>query len=253
MRHFLTIFGQEIRALLYSASTYIAGVLFLFLMAFFFMVILRDYADSPQEVPPAAVFFRIFFIPVFFMVPLLTMRSLAEERRLGTLETLLTTPVSTTEVVLGKFCAAYVLYLLLWASTLGFHYLLHHYARDPRLLDTGVLVGGYAFIAVSGLLFIAIGIFASSLTRSQAVAGILSCVMLMLLILGSNYLGGLAILQQEMLHPAKAAVDSFQVFQHLEDFRNGVIDTRQIIFYLSGATLALIFSILGVEAKLLHS
>ena len=106
-------------------------------------------------------------------------------------------------------------------------------------------------IAVSGLLFVAIGIFASSLTRSQAVAGILSCVMLMLLILGSNYLGGLAVLQQEMLHPAKAAVDSFQVFQHLEDFRNGVIDTRQIIFYLSGATLALIFSILGVEAKIL--
>ncbi|MFI5336110.1 MAG: ABC transporter permease [Opitutales bacterium] len=252
MRHFFTILSQEIRALLFSASTYIAAVLFLLLMAFFFLIILKDYTLAPQETPPAADFFRTYFIPVFFMVPLLTMRSLAEERRLGTLETLLTTPVSTAEVVLGKFAAAYLLYLALWGSTLGFHYVLHHYARDARLLDPGLLIGGYLFIAVSGLLFVAIGIFASSLTRSQAVAGILSCVMLMLLILGFGYLSGLAVLQRDFFHPAKAAVDALQIDQHLEDFRHGVIDTRQIIFYVSGATLALIFSILGVEAKLLH-
>lgn len=253
MRHFFTILSQEIRALLFSASTYIAAVLFLLVMAFFFLVILRDYTTTPQETPPAADFFRIYFIPVFFLVPLLTMRSLAEERRLGTLETLLTTSVSTAEVVLGKFCAAYLLYLSLWGSTLGFHYVLHHFARDPRLLDPGLLIGGYLFIAISGLLFVAIGIFASSLTRSQAVAGILSCVMLMLLILGLGYLSSLSVLQKDILHPAKAAVDALQINQHLEDFRHGVVDTRQIIFYMSGATLALIFSILGVEAKLLQS
>lgn len=252
MRHFFTILSQEIRTLLYNASTYIAAVLFLLVMAFFFLVILRDYTTAPQETPPAADFFRIYFIPVFFMVPLLTMRSLAEERRLGTLETLLTTPVSTAEVVLGKFFAAYLLYICLWGSTLGFHYVLFHYARDARLLDPGLLIGGYLFIAVSGLLFVAIGIFASSLTRSQSVAGILSCVMLMMLILGLGYISSLPILQRDILHPARNALESLQINQHLEDFRQGVVDTRQIIFYLSGATLALIFSILGVEAKLLH-
>jgi ABC-2 type transport system permease protein len=252
MRHFFTILGQEIRALLFSASTYIAAVLFLLLMAFFFLVILKEYAESPQEAPPAAQFFQLFYLPVFFMVPLLTMRSLAEERRLGTLETLLTSPVSTTEVVLGKFCAAYLLYVMMWGSTLGFHYVLHHYARDPRLLDPGLLLGGYLYIAVSGLLFVAVGIFASSLTRSQAVAGIFSCVMLMMLILGLSYVAGLSVLQKDVLHPAKVAIDSLQVLQHLEDFRQGVVDLGQIIFYVSGATLALIFSILGVEAKLLH-
>ena len=252
MRHFFTLLSQEIRALLFSASTYIAAVLFLVVMAFFFLLILQDYTAAPQDTPPAADFFRSYFFPVFFMVPLLTMRSLAEERRLGTLETLLTTPVSTAEVVLGKFCAAYLLYVGLWGSTLGFHSLLFHYARDPRLLDPGLLLGGYLFIAVSGLLFVAIGIFASSLTRSQAVAGILSCVLLLLLIRGFGYLSGLAVLQKDFLHPAKAALESLQLSRHLEDFRQGVIDTRQIIFYVSGATLALIFSILGVEARLLH-
>ncbi|HET7537086.1 MAG TPA: ABC transporter permease [Candidatus Didemnitutus sp.] len=252
MRHFFTILSHEIRALLFSASTYIAAVLFLFVMAFVFIGILENYTKSAQDVLPSTVFFQLFWLPVFFMVPLLTMRSLAEERRLGTLETLLTTSVSTAEVVLGKFFASYILYLLLWGSTLGFHYVLHHFAKDDRLLDPGPLIGGYLFIAVSGLLFIAIGIFASAMTRTQSVAGIFCCTMLIVLILGLKYLSEVALLNQEIFKPAKMAVDSLQIFQHLDDFTQGVIDTRQIIFYFSGATLALIFSILGVEAKLLQ-
>jgi ABC-2 type transport system permease protein len=203
-------------------------------------------------VPPSVEFFQTFWLPVFFMVPLLTMRSLAEERRLGTLETLLTTSVSTAEVVLGKFFASYFIYLLMWGSTFGFHYVLYQFTKDERLLEPGLLIGGYLFIAVSGLLFIAIGIFASAMTRSQSVAGIFSCTMLIVLILGLKYLSEVALLNQEMFKPAKHVLDSLQIFQHLEDFIQGVIDVPQLIFYLSGATLALIFSILGVEAKLLQ-
>lgn len=253
MRHYFTILSHEVRALLYSSSTYIAAVLFLLVMAFIFTGLLEAYTKTPQETPPAAVFFQLFWIPVFFMVPLLTMKSFAEERRLGTLETLLTTPVSTAEVVLGKFSAAYLFYLVLWGSTLGFHYILQIYARDVRFLDPGPLVGGYLFIAVSGLLFISIGIFASTLTRTQSVAGILSCTMLIALILGFRFMADLAVLNQAVLHPAKVAVDSLQVSQHLDDFARGVIDTRQVFFYLTGSTLALLFSILSVEAKILNS
>lgn len=252
MRHFPTIISHEIRALLYSASTYIAAVLFLLVMAFFFVLNVENYTKLAQETSPATEFFKTFWIPVWFMVPLLTMRSLAEERRLGTLETLLTTSVSTTEVVLGKFAAAYLLYLLLWASTLGFHYILHYFAGDPRLLAPGPLIGGYLFIAVSGLLYIAVGIFASSLTRSQSVAAIVCCVILIGLTIGLNSLAAAQFLNQESLHTVKTAAESTQVFQHLEDFSNGIIDTRQIIYYVSGCTLALIFSILGVEFKLIQ-
>ena len=252
MRHFLTILSHEIRALLFNPSTYVAATLFLGVMGFVFAALLDDYSRAPHEVLPAVNFFRLFWIPVFFMVPLLTMKSLAEERRLGTLETLLTTPVTTTEVVLGKFGAAYFLYLLLWGSTVGFHYVLHYYARDPRFLEVGPLLGGYAFIALSGLLFVAVGILASALTRSQAVAGILSFAVLFALIIGLRFLGGAALLQQDAFSPVKDTVDSLQLFDHLEDFTNGVVDSRQIFFYLTGATLALIFSILGVEAKLLQ-
>lgn len=253
MRHLFTILSHEIRMLLVNPSTYIAAVLFLAVMGFVFTGILESYSATPQEVSPATVFFQLFWVPVFFMVPLLTMKCIAEERRLGTLETLLTTPVSTTEVVLGKFFAAYFLYLLLWGSTGGFFYFLHRFAGDSRFLDPGPLVGGYVFIAVSGLLFVSIGVFASSVSRNQAVSGIMAFAILFILIIGLRFADGMQFLAIEMLEPARAVVDYAQVTRHLDDFTRGIVDTRQLLFYLSGTVLALIFSILSVEAKLLHS
>src|SRR5450432_130529 len=117
MKHFPTILGHEIRMLLVNQSTYIVATAFLVFMGFIFTGILDSYSKAAQDLSPTYVFFEFSFVPVFFMVPLLTMKCLADERRLGTIETLLTTPVSTTEVVLGKYAAAYLLYVALWAAT----------------------------------------------------------------------------------------------------------------------------------------
>jgi ABC-2 type transport system permease protein len=254
MRHFFTILAHELRMLFVSPSTYIAAVLFLEIMGFIFtFLVLKEYSSKPQDASPATVFFNLFWVPVLFMVPLLTMKSISEERRMGTLETLLTTPVSTVEVILGKFAAAYLLYILLWGLTGGFFLILNKFARDARLLDPGPLYGGYLFVAVSGLFFIAIGIFASSLSRNQAVAGILSFAILFGLFIGMHFVPDYELLNHGFLLPLKEIVDYAHVFQHLDDFTKGIVDTRQLLFYISGAVLALIFSILGVEAKLLHS
>ena len=253
MKHFFTLLSHEVRMLLVSPSTYIAAVLFLGIMGFVFTGILETYSAGPQELSPAYVFFQLFSLPVLFMVPLLTMKCLAEERRLGTIETLLTTPVTTTEVVLGKYGAAYLLYMSLWASTAGFFYILKKFSGEAHFIDVGPLVGGYLFVGVSGLFFIAIGVFASSLSRNQAVAGILGFTMLFGVIVGGRYLTEAPWLNRDVLYPIKAAVDYSNVWAHFDDFTRGVIDTRQLLFYLSGTVLALIFSILGVEAKLLHS
>ena len=115
--------------LLVSPSTYIAAVMFLAFMGFIFAGILAEYTATPQDNSPAVAFFELFWVPVIFIVPLLTMKSISEERRLGTLETLLTTPISTTEVVLGKYGAAYFLYFCLWSATAGFFYILHRFTR----------------------------------------------------------------------------------------------------------------------------
>ena len=252
MRHFFTILGHEIRMLLTSPSTYIAAVLFLAITGFLFTGILEFYSGQPQETSPTHEFFRYFWLLVFTMVPLMSMKSVSEERRLGTLETLLTTPVSTAEVVLGKFGAVYFFYLLLWASTSGLFYIMHHFATDARLLDPGSLVGGYLYIAVSGLLFVAIGVFASALARNQAVAAVLAFVMLFVLIFGVGLALDVQLLQLAAFRPVHAALDYAQVFQHLDDFSRGIIDTRHLLFYGTGTTLTLILTILGVEVRLLH-
>ncbi|MET0262213.1 MAG: ABC transporter permease [Rariglobus sp.] len=253
MKHFPTILSHEIRMLLVNPSTYIAGVLFLTVMGFIFSGVLESYSASAQETSPAVVFFQLFWLPVWFMVPLLTMKCLAEERRLGTLETLLTAPVSTTEVVLGKYFASYFLYLLLWAATGGFFYILHRFAGDSRFIDIGPLLGGYLFIAVSGLLYVAIGVFTSSLSRNQAVSGIFAFALLFALTIGLRFVSTLEVMNLETMEPIRAAIGYSNPFIHLEDFTRGVVDTRQLLFYISGTVLALIFSILGVEAKLIHS
>jgi ABC-2 type transport system permease protein len=253
VKHFFTILSHEVRMLLVSPATYIAGVLFLWLMGFIFTSILEQFSKASQAESPAAVFFQLYFLPVIFMVPLLTMKCLAEERRMGTIETLLTTPVTTTEVVLGKYAAAYLLYLSFWGSTSGLFYILKRFAGDEHLIDSGPIIGGYIFIAVSGLLFIAIGVFSSALSRNQAVAGMICASILIGLILGTRYLGNTSWLENESLAPFKAAVDYVQIWQHYQDFTRGVVDTRELLFYASGTFLALIFSILSVEAKLLHS
>src|SRR5687767_433962 len=253
MKHFFTLLSHEIRMLLVSPATYVAATLFLGFMGLIFTRILEEYSGVPQEYSPAKIYFEFFWLPVCVMVPLLTMKCLAEERRLGTLETLLTTPVTTTEVVLAKFGAAYFLYAALWGSTVGFFYILKQFSGDERFLDSGPLVGGFLFIAISGLFFVAIGVFSSSITRNQSVAGILACVMLAMIILGGNALSDSAWLDTGVLRPAKSVIEYGHVFAHRDDFTRGVIDTRHVLFYISGTVLALIFSVLSVEAKLLHS
>jgi len=253
VKHFFTILSHELRMMLVSSSTYVAAVLFLSIMGFIFTTMLDFYSSAAQETTPAVIFFQYFWVPVLFMVPLLTMKSIAEERRLGTLETLLTTPVSTVEVVLGKFFAAYFLYIALWACTGGFFFILHRFAGDTRFIDIGPLAGGFVSVAISGLMFMAIGIFASSLSRNQAVAGILSFALLFGLIIGLSFLPSVELLRNDTMKPVKTVVEYAQVFQHLADFSHGVVDTRQVLFYLSGTVLALIFSIFSVEVKLLHS
>jgi ABC-2 type transport system permease protein len=253
MRHFRTILWYEVRMLLLSPSTYIAAVAFLLIMGLIFTKILDDATKEAQNVSPAIVFFHSFFLPVWVMVPLLTMKSIAEERRAGTLETLLATPVRTAEVVLAKYAASYLLYLLIWISTLGFMFVLQHFAQDPRLLDRGPLLGGYVFIVASGLLYVAIGTLASAVSRSQAVAAVIAVVGLVVLTLGPWAASEMTVLQQGSLHTARDALGAIDMFRHLGDFTQGVIDTRQIIFYLTGTTLALILSLLAVEAKILRS
>ena len=250
MKHFFSLMIHELRVLFLAPATYLATVMFLLLMGSLYVLILRDFSVAPQDNLPGQDFFQLFWLPVFFMVPLLTMKSIAEERRLGTLETLMTTPVTAAEIVLSKFLAAYFFYCALWGLTMGFPWLVSLWLDNVQvrevLLDKAVLQGGYLFVAISGLLFISVGIFASSLTRSQLVAGMLCFSILFLLILGPPIILGQNL---PMLEWLQKPLDYLHIFRFLEDFMRGVVDTRPFFYYLSTTILVLSLSGMIVESK----
>lgn len=253
MRSFLVLLQYELRALWINPATYLAAVLSLLMMGFFYYLTIASFVEAEQTVLPNAQFFRYFLFPVVLLVPMLTMKSIAEERRLGTLQTLMTTPVSASAVIISKFLAAYLFYCLLWACALTFPLItvwkLPQADLRQILLEPGSFFGGYFFIATSGLLFVAIGIFTSSLTRSQLVSGMLSFSIIFLLIVGVaalKYLtGGLS-----QWHGLSAEMINYlQMFDHFEDAVDGLIDSRPLVYYLSGTVLILGLATLNVEAK----
>ena len=239
--------------LLISPPTYIAAVLFLGLMGFLYWAILRGMVNTPEESLPIVQFLSIFWIPVFFVVPLLTMRSIAGERSTGTLDTLMTTPTSRVAVILSKFAGAYIFYMLLWLATLSFPLLAAKFfpsaALSGSLLEPAPIIGGFTFLALSGILFISIGIFASSITRSQLVAGMLSFTTLFVVIIGGQQLGNIAEGGADLSFWMSELVNYLQIFQHLDDFSRGVIDTRPFFYYTSTGLLLLGLSTLVIEAK----
>ncbi len=253
MRHFPLLLAHEVRMLAVSVATYSAAVLFLLVMGLFYFLVLYQYDDVMRNDPPSALYFQIFWIPVVFVVPLLTMKSLAEERRHGTLEAMLTTPASTLEIILAKYFAAYLFYVGLWALTLLYPWIAVIYLKpanpDSPLYDTASLIGGFLFVCISGLLYIALGILASSLTRNTLVAGMLSFSILFILIISGNLLLHVPWQDTPFLERFQSVVEYLQPFQHLQDFNRGVIDTRPFFLYASNTILVLGLTTLAVEAR----
>jgi ABC-2 type transport system permease protein len=244
---------HELRCLYLAPSTYIAMVLSLLLMGFFYILMLITASAAEQEEMPATLFFSLFWVPVLLIVPMLTMRSFAEEQRLGTIETLLTTPVQPLQLVLAKFISAYAFYCLVWLFSLAFPVItslvLSQPQMDVRLFHSGSLLGGLLFVCLSGALFVAIGIFTSSLTRSQLVAGMLSFSILFMLIIGIAALRLVPAEASSALPLSDSFVGYIQVFSHFEDFSRGILDSRPFVYYLSGSAAVLGLATLSLEGK----
>lgn len=249
MKHFFTLLKHELRSILISPATYLAAFFFLIIMGLIYQFVLEGYNEDPQEMLPSNIFLNAFFIPAVFLVPLLTMRSIAEERRQGLMDSLLTTPITSIELVASKFFAAYLFYMGLYLLTLAYPAITYYFFPDDRILDRASLIGGYTFISISGLLFVGIGIFASSVTKSQLIAGIFSFSLLFGLIFGGNSLSGIATGYIDQFATLESLLEYVQIYEHVGDFSRGVLDTRPIVFYLSGTLLTLSLAVLAVDHK----
>ena len=252
MRYFRILFFHELRSILLSSAYYVAAFLFMALSALLYYLALMQMADQPRDYPLTTLYFSVFWLPTLFIVPLITMRSFAEEKRLGTLEILMVTPIMTWQVVFAKFFATYLFYLLLWFMTLFYAFitfkLIGKDALDAGIFEMASLVGGYGFVAITGLLYISIGIFASCLSRSQLVSGMLSFGMLFVAILAGRIIGELSLPNAVMGLVKSPLGDYLNTFQHLEDFTYGIVDSRVLVIY---GTTSLLF--LGLTTILTES
>lgn len=236
-----------------SPSTYVAGVLFTAFMGFIYLLSLVDLSERASTVSATEKFLAVFWIPVLFLVPILTMRSFADEKKSGVLDALMTTPVSIFQIVAAKFAACYLYYVLLWSITLVFPLItllfIPHSAVNGGVFSLGETVSGYLFIFISGLSYVAIGVFASSLTRTTLVAAMLSFCMLFCVLIGGGLLNKFYIPESGSFAWFGALADYMQTFKHLEDFGSAMLDTRPFFYYSSICALFLAITTIVMDIR----
>jgi ABC-2 type transport system permease protein len=243
MRKFLTLVRRELVAYFSSPLAYIVLTAFLFFNGYVFWLI-TAYLNDPrtQAMAPLRLIFGgtiFFWLFLLFMVPVITMRLLAEERRTGTLEVLLTSPVTETQVVLGKFAAAFVFYLFLWAPTLVYVGILASRAK----LDFGPVASGYLGIALIGALFLSVGVLTSALVRNQIIAAVLAFAVLVVIF-------SLGLVENVITAQlAKNVLGYMNMWNHMDDFARGIVDTRHVIYHLSLAGFFLFLATQALEAS----
>ncbi len=252
MRHFRTLLAHELRTALLSGNTWASAALFLALMGGIHFFALLECSRAPQPWTPVEATFRLFWLPLLCVLPLLTMRSFAEERRSGTLSALLTTPASTAAIVWAKFLAAWLTWAAFWCAFLIFPWIVNARlgtAGDQRLSDPATLFGGLCFVLVSGLLHVALGILCSCLTRSSALAALLTFICLLGLTAVGGAMDSLPIESWSWLGWLREPAAHLRTFGHLQDFAGGILDSRPLVLYITGMMLSLGLSVLAVEGQ----
>ena len=222
----------------------IAGYFFYSIFAFFTLASMQS-AMNPQMARDLNVtdsvlrpLFSNISVILLLLMPMVTMRLFAEERRAGTIELLLTYPVRDGVVLIGKYLAALALYAIMLALTLLYPAILFYFAR----VEWGPFLTGYLGLLLMGAAFLAVGIFASSVTENQIVAAITTFgVLLILWVIGwsSDYAGG----------AWGKLLSHLSLLEHFDSFGRGVLDTKDVIYYVDLTILALFLSLRSLETR----
>jgi ABC-2 type transport system permease protein len=251
VRNVLAIAGRELRAYFASPVAYFVVGLFALLFGWFFYNYLVIFAQQSMgmgqfgqggavnvnQMMIRPLLFNVGVMVLFFL-PMVTMRSFAEEKRAGTFELLLTSPVTDFQIVFGKFLGAMGLYALMLAVTLLDIALLFWFGNPEwRQVATS-----YLGMLLMGGAFVSIGLFYSSVTRSQIVAIALTFATLLFLWVinwASDTAGPVT----------RAIVSALSITDRFEDFSKGVIDTKHVIYYLSFITFGLFLTVRSVDSE----
>ena len=250
MRNILAIAQKELRSYFASPIAYIVlgfwallyGWFFITILAYFVRASMQGGQFGPQSTNVNQQLIRPLIqnvtILVLFLLPMVTMRTYAEEKRSGTIELLLTSPVTDWQIILGKFLGAMALYGAMLAVTLLHLAILFAYGRP----EWKPIVTAYLGLLLLGGCFISVGLFISSMTKNQIVAGMVTFAVFLLLWV-ITWIGSFSGPTIDQLTQYLSIID------HLDDFGKGVLDTTHIIYYLSFITFGLFLTSKSVESE----
>ena len=249
MRAWAILFRREMAAYFLSLVGYLLIVFFLVVMGASFVFLLANFLQAGETESRVTEWFFsgfLFWMPMLIVPPVLTMRLFSEERSAGTIETLLTAPVTDWQVVLAKFFGALAFFIVLWLPTLGFVALVRLFtSAGSAPLDLGQLAAGYLGTFLVGGLFLAIGCLASVLTRNQIIAALLAFTVALLSFL-AGFLGWLA---RRSGSPYQGALSYGSAIEHMMEFAQGRVDIRRLVFYGSTTLIFLLATKLVLEAR----
>jgi ABC-2 type transport system permease protein len=224
MNGILATFLRELRAYFLSPLAY-ALLFFLLLANGILFTMILVFLNDPLAPPgrPLDFFFGSSWWMLIFVGPLLTMRLLAEERKSGTIEVLMTAPVTEAQVVLGKYLAALAFFVVLWLPTLVYAGIVAFYSE----IDWGVVAAGYLGVVLVGGLILSVGMLTSALTRNQVIAAVSAVALSFALYI-------FTVFEQAVSSQAlKSAFSYMSIPDHLEELAKGIVDTRRLVFYLT--------------------
>jgi ABC-2 type transport system permease protein len=250
LRNTLAIADKELRSYFASPIAYIIIGLFALLFGWFFYVYLMFFVQRSSGMPQFGggatninqdmiryVLMNSAVI-ILFVMPMITMRTYAEEKRSGTIELLLTAPLTDVQIILGKFLGAMGLYAAMLLVTIAYMALLFVYGNP----EWRPIAAGYLGLFLMGGCFISVGLLISSLTKNQIVAGVMTfAVFLMLWVI--NWIGD----QSGPL--TRTIVNYLSIVDHFDDFARGIIDTKHVVYYLSFITFGLFLTAKSVDSE----
>lgn len=233
MKKMMAIYRKEMMQFFVSPVAYIVTCVFLVIAGYLFSIILFYTQEANLR-----GFFANMRVTMLLITPILTMRLLAEEKKLGTEELLLTSPLTNYDIILGKYLATLSLFIIMLFLTLEFPVILKIYGEP----DMGQIYSGYAGILLFGSAFLSVGLFSSSLTSNQIIAAIISFGILLLLWLiswaGTFLPEGL-----------KGFLEVLSVMDHYANFEKGLIDLADVFYYISFCFIFIFLSNQVSEAK----
>jgi ABC-2 type transport system permease protein len=254
MRNIVAIVERELRAYFSSPIAYVVLTIFVFLSGIFFRSILaqvlqmamysqmqaQQMGPRPMDMPGmiSRGFLSTMSVILLFIMPMLTMGLFSEEKKRGTIELLLTAPITDLQVVLGKFFAAASFYIIMLLSTWIPMAVLYLYGSPA----SGPILTAYLGLLLYGLAILAIGLFISTLTENQIIAAVLSFGTIMVLWLVD------VVAQNSDSPTSKGLLTYLSILSHLDDFMKGVLSTSNVIFYFSLMVMALFLTYRSIDS-----